>query len=293
MAEAPISTSLAALTTVVSLAVSYNAARPRSLFKSLFHPIYFSSHIETICGLALMYKLRLFEQQWGSKKYSNFILITQSLSSLISCGLFAVCRRSISSLPCGPHGVIVASLVQFYLDVPIIATSEHASITALFCLLATKMSLSSRLSAFVTTISGLLAGMAYRHPRIRSLTIPGTGYVADTCKHVVQLMVKFMESSHRGTDSESLSQTWTQPATYQPIAPHVIGRQLLEGGHGTGGQVSMLGSGAAPGYVQSQEARRAALETLAGMGFHDTRRNEQLLSMHGGDLARVIEHLIH
>jgi hypothetical protein len=292
MAETPISTSLAAVTALLSLSVPLDQARYRPLLKSLFQPMHFSSYTETICGLALLYKLRLFEQQWGSKKYSNFVLITNGVSTLISYSLIAGFRRSITSLQCGPYGVIVASLVQFYLDVPTIATSEHASISALVCLLAIKISLSSRLNALVTTVSGILAGIAYRHPKIRSLKLPGTGFISDTCKRIVPFLLKSSDShSHRGLDStpHNWSSLYQFPSTQSIIAPHVLGRQLLEGGNGANRQTP---SGL-PRTPQSQGASRAALDTLAGMGFHDARRNEHLLTVHGGDLAHVIEHLLH
>ena len=292
--DAPISAGFTTLTAILSFVLQYHESSVSNSIKVLIRPLYFSSYSETMCGLALLHKLRLFERQWGSTKYSNFILISNGVSSLVACGLInLVCRRAISSLPCGPYGIIVASLVQFYLDVPVVDSSEHASLTALACLLAIKVSFSSRLNALVTTISGIMVGLAYRHPKIRSLTVPGTGLLAAAYKKLLFPLTMRSESLRIRRSRSELAVSRSAAARHSPsqpilfgeraIAPHVLGRQLLEGGFSAGGgQRSGL-----------HAASRDALETLAGMGFHDRRRNEELLAAHGGDLARVVEHLLH
>jgi hypothetical protein len=285
MSESPVSAAFTGATALLSLVITNQNSRSHVLLKALLRPLFFSSHTELLCGLVLLNKFRIFEPQWGGRKYLNFILITNGFSAIVSYGMLAACQRSMLSLPSGPYGVIVASLVQFYMDIPVVVQSEHTSIISLACLLAFKLSLSSRLNMAITAISGLIAGLVYRHPKIRSMTLPGTAFAAGIIKKSLQPLLK-TNPGQQNVSTPSLP--YVNPHTVSSVAPHVLARQLLEGGF-LPMNSQRLQIDRPP---QDGRALAAALETLAGMGFGDARRNEALLAAHGGDVGRVVELLL-
>jgi hypothetical protein len=285
MSETPVSAGFTAATALLSLTITNQSSKSNVLLRALIRPLFFSSHTETLCGLILLNKFRIFEPQWGGRKYLNFILITNGFSALISCGLLAACQRPMLSLPSGPYGVIVASLVQFYMDIPVVVPSEHSSIISLALLLAFKLSLSSHLNMAITAVSGLIAGLVYRHPKIRSMTLPGTAFAADLIKKTILPLLK-INPGQRNISTPPLA--YVRSHAVSNVAPHVLARQLLEGG--------FLARNSQRLHIdrpsQDGRAQAAALEVLAGMGFRDARRNEALLAAHGGDVGRVVEDLL-
>ena len=288
MSESPVSAGFTAGCALLSLTIINQNSRSHALLKAFLSPFFFSSHTETLCGLVLLNKFGIFEEYWGGKKYLNFILITNGLSALISYGMVAACQRSILSLPSGPYGVIVASLIQFYMDIPVVAPSEHSSIISLACLMAFKLSLSSRLNMVITAISGMIAGLVYRHPKIRSITLPGTAFAAHFIRQALLPLIK-TNSGQRNVSTPPLTYVSPHsPHLVSNVAPHVLARQVLEGGFLRNSQrLSAIGR-----PPEDERALAAALETLAGMGFRDARRNEALLAAHGGDVGRVVEDLL-
>lgn len=81
----------------------------------LLHSLVFSTTAELTFGLILLYYFRLFERQWGSRKYAWFCSLVVLLSvSLEVAALFF----GVSSVPSGPYSLVFSHFVPFVLDIP-------------------------------------------------------------------------------------------------------------------------------------------------------------------------------
>ncbi|KAI4363972.1 hypothetical protein MLD38_020121 [Melastoma candidum] len=127
----------------------------------------FSSSPELIFGLYLLYYFRIFERQIGSNKYSVFILFSSIASLLLEVSAIALLRGSPSDfLAPGPYGLIYASFIPFYFDIPV---STHFRVFGIkfsdkfFVYLAgLQLLLSSWRRSFLPGICGIVAGFLYR-----------------------------------------------------------------------------------------------------------------------------------
>jgi len=87
------------------------------LITSLFA---FSSTPELIFGAALLYYFRVFERQIGSNKYAVFIVFSTMVSVLLQILALGYLKDpSINPLTSGPYGLIFASYVPFFFDIPV------------------------------------------------------------------------------------------------------------------------------------------------------------------------------
>ncbi|KAJ6304260.1 hypothetical protein OIU77_018016 [Salix suchowensis] len=108
------------------LGLSYqDIFRNLRLWKLILSVFAFSSTPEMMFGLCLLYYFRVFERQIGSSKYLVFILFSVIVSLLFE--VFAVTLLkdpSANLLTSGPYGLIFASFVPFYFDIPV-STQFH------------------------------------------------------------------------------------------------------------------------------------------------------------------------
>ncbi|XBI29635.1 hypothetical protein VPH35_053581 [Triticum aestivum] len=80
----------------------------------------FSSSPELIFGVALLYYFRVFERQIGSNKYAVFIIFSMTVSVLLQILALGYLKDpSFNPLTSGPYGLIFASYVPFFFDIPI------------------------------------------------------------------------------------------------------------------------------------------------------------------------------
>ncbi|KAF8043673.1 hypothetical protein BT93_A1862 [Corymbia citriodora subsp. variegata] len=79
----------------------------------------FSSTPELMFGLYMLYYFRVFERQIGSNKYSVFILFSSITSILCEVLALALLKDSSLKFTAGPYGLIFASFIPFYLDIPV------------------------------------------------------------------------------------------------------------------------------------------------------------------------------
>ncbi|KAL4203357.1 hypothetical protein AMTRI_Chr01g103570 [Amborella trichopoda] len=80
----------------------------------------FSSTPELMFGIYLLYYFRVFERQIGSNKYSVFILLSVILTALFEAiALLLLKDPSVGILAPGPYGLIFASFIPFYFDIPV------------------------------------------------------------------------------------------------------------------------------------------------------------------------------
>ncbi|ONM31298.1 Rhomboid-like protein 20 [Zea mays] len=119
-------------------------------------------------GLYLLYYFRVFERQIGSNKYSVFCLFTITASSLLEILSLVILKDTnyISTLASGPYGLIFASFVPFFLDIPITSRFRifglNFSDKSFIYLAGFQLLLSSWKRSLIPGIFGLVAGSLYR-----------------------------------------------------------------------------------------------------------------------------------
>ncbi|KAJ6852413.1 rhomboid-like protein 20 [Iris pallida] len=125
----------------------------------------FSSTPELMFGLYLIYYFRLFERQIGSNKYSVFVLFSLTTSLLFEVVALAFLKDPTTALASGPYGLIFASFIPFYLDIPVSSRFHmfgiHFTDKSFIYLAGLQLLLSSWKRSFVPGISGVLAGALY------------------------------------------------------------------------------------------------------------------------------------
>ena len=124
----------------------------------------FSTTSEAFLGLILLYNYRVLERQWGTMKFSSYLVLSVAISTVLNIlSLVALKSTGIDSLSPGLHGAILALTYQYYLEIPSsysikvlgMKITDHA-----FCLiLASQFSIVSGLSSLIPACNGLLAGI--------------------------------------------------------------------------------------------------------------------------------------
>ncbi|CAK7340249.1 unnamed protein product [Dovyalis caffra] len=150
------------------LGLSYqDIFRNPRLWKLIFSVFAFSSTPEMMFGLYLLYYFRVFERQIGSNKYSVFILFSVMVSLLFEVFAVALLKDpSANLLTSGPYGLIFASFIPFYFDIPISTRFRifgvHFSDKSFIYLAGVQLLLSSWKRSILPGICGILAGSLYR-----------------------------------------------------------------------------------------------------------------------------------
>lgn len=126
----------------------------------------FSSTPELIFGLYLLYYFRMFERQIGSNKHSVFVLFSIFTSLFFEVLALVLLKDSISSLASGPYGLIFASFVPFFCDIPVSSRLRIFGINfsdkSFIYLAGLQLLLSSGRRSLVPGICGILVGILYR-----------------------------------------------------------------------------------------------------------------------------------
>ena len=124
-ANAPITKGIVYLTAVFSIISSFQngtpephalhwwKSSPKFIFSLATYQLYFTSVWQTICGCILIYHFRLFERQWGVRKYGTFCISMLLVSGALGLALLVLGRDGIvNEIACGPYGHLFATLVQ-------------------------------------------------------------------------------------------------------------------------------------------------------------------------------------
>ncbi|EAY73448.1 hypothetical protein OsI_01326 [Oryza sativa Indica Group] len=128
----------------------------------------FQSTPELLFGVYLLYYFRVFERQIGSNKYSVFSLFTISVSLLLEILSLVLLKDTnyLSTLACGPYGLIFASFIPFFLDIPVTSRFRifgvNFSDKSFIYLAGLQLLLSSGKRSLIPGICGLIAGSLYR-----------------------------------------------------------------------------------------------------------------------------------
>ncbi|KAL9425085.1 hypothetical protein AB3S75_032088 [Citrus x aurantiifolia] len=138
----------------------------------------FSSAPELMFGLYLLYYFRVFERQIGSNKYSVFILFSITVSFLFEVLTLALLKDPAMKLTSGPYGLIFASFIPFYFDIPVSTRFRvfgvHFSDKSFIYLAGLQLLISSLNRSLLPGMCGILAGSLYRPNffRIRKAKFP-------------------------------------------------------------------------------------------------------------------------
>ncbi|XP_054790103.1 rhomboid-like protein 20 [Prosopis cineraria] len=137
------------------------------LWKLIMSIFAFSSTPESMFGLFLLYYFRVFERQIGSNKYSVFITFSMLISLLFEVLSVAILKDPAANLvTSGPYGLIFASFVPFFFDIPVSTRFHvagfHFSDKSFIYLAGLQLLLSSWKRSLLPGMCGILAGSLYR-----------------------------------------------------------------------------------------------------------------------------------
>ncbi|KAF5747929.1 ubiquitin-associated domain-containing protein 2-like isoform X1 [Tripterygium wilfordii] len=139
----------------------------------------FASTPELVFGLYLLYYFRVFERQIGSNKYLVFVLFSVVVSLLFEVLALALLKDpAVNLITSGPYGLIFASFVPFYFDIPVSTWFRvfrvRFSDKSFIYLAGLQLLLSAWKRFILPAICGILAGSLYRLNifRIRKAKVP-------------------------------------------------------------------------------------------------------------------------
>lgn len=127
----------------------------------------FTSTPELMFGLYLLYYFRVFERQIGSNKHSVFIVFSMLSSLLFEVVAVALLKDPSTTLVTpGPYGLIFASFVPFFSDIPVSTRFRicgfHFSDKSFIYLAGLQLLLSKWKRSMLPGMCGILAGSLYR-----------------------------------------------------------------------------------------------------------------------------------
>ncbi|KAL2024058.1 hypothetical protein VTK56DRAFT_9838 [Thermocarpiscus australiensis] len=105
------------------ISVGTHILQYRQAWRALVYQLCYTNSTEVLFGAITLHNMRVVEQQWGSRKYASFILVSGLLTAIIPPVLLTAVFRPLSFgkfdfLPAGPTPVIFAILAQYYAMVP-------------------------------------------------------------------------------------------------------------------------------------------------------------------------------
>ncbi|GAQ91389.1 hypothetical protein KFL_007760080 [Klebsormidium nitens] len=265
------------------LSLSYECIfRRHELWRLLTSATIFSSTPEILFGLYLVYFFRIFERQVGSNKYTIFALSSTILSTAFQLASLVALEGRFSgdllTLCSGPYGLIFASFVPFFFDIPVSARFSVMSLKfsdkSFVYLAGLQLLLSSGRQSIIPGISGLLAGLTYRSNvfGIRRLKFP------DFISSFVERTFSFLISRTPPTASGGRVAGPGAPGTGPTIARRLGGPsqgfsdQLIGGNGGLPGGPFLapqtgLGVAATAAASPAPPPPEEAVQTLVSMGF--------------------------
>nr|CAB3474568.1 unnamed protein product [Digitaria exilis] len=145
----------------------FNVYEKLSIWRLVTSVFAFTSTPELIFGAALLYYFRVFERQIGSNKYAVFIVFSTVISVLLQILALGYLKDpSINPLTSGPYGLLFASYVPFFFDIPVSMRFRIFGLSlsdkSFVYLAGLQLLLSSGRRSVVPGVSGILAGLLYR-----------------------------------------------------------------------------------------------------------------------------------
>ncbi|KAK4238452.1 hypothetical protein C8A03DRAFT_43816 [Achaetomium macrosporum] len=105
------------------ISVGTHILKYRQTWRVLIWQLCYTNSSEVLFAAMALYNLRVVEQQWGSRKYASFILVSGFLTSIIPPLVLTAIFRPLSwgvfdFLPAGPTPIIFAILAQYHAMIP-------------------------------------------------------------------------------------------------------------------------------------------------------------------------------
>ncbi|CAH2063944.1 unnamed protein product [Thlaspi arvense] len=228
------------------------------IWKLIMSTFAFSSTPELMFGLYLLYYFRVFERQIGSNKYSIFIVFSGTVSLLLEVILLSQLKDTTANLlTSGPYGLIFASFIPFYLDIPVSTRFRvfgvNFSDKSFIYLAGVQLLLSSWKRSIFPGICGIVAGSLYR---LNILGIRKAKFPEFVASFFSRLSLPSLGNSTPPAPSRNIVGT---------ISPNT-GRRAE----------ASLRSQPAP-MVSSAEPSEEAIATLVSMGFDRNAARQALL----------------
>ncbi|XP_020254678.1 rhomboid-like protein 20 [Asparagus officinalis] len=219
----------------------------------------FSSTPELMFGLYLLYYFRVFERQIGSNKHSVFMFFSVILSSLFEILALTYLRDPSNVLVSGPYGLIFASFVPFYFDIPVSSRFRICGVQfsdkSFVYLAGLQLLFSSWTRSFIPGICGVLAGSLYRLNLLYIRKIKFPDVVASSFSRL----------------------PWPLPATSSHISSGSNSENVpLNASHQMEGNYQSAARASAP-----ELASETSVATLVSMGFDRNSARQALI--HAGD----------
>jgi len=147
------------------------------LWRLATHIFTWTSNSEMLFGSLLGYHFRLMERLFGTGKFASFAVVTTALSTALQLTWLGLRSESVAAP--GPYGLIFATLVQYYREVPatfyVRVFGVPVSDKMFLYVIALQLALSNPPGSHVSSISGIIAGLIYASglvPRIQRWRIP-------------------------------------------------------------------------------------------------------------------------
>ncbi|XP_054168501.1 ubiquitin-associated domain-containing protein 2-like [Oppia nitens] len=125
---------------------------------------------DLVCGSLLLYYLRVFERRYGSNKYASYLLscFTVSLfleiSMVFTLNAFNIIKNP--NLMSGPFNIIFALLVNYYIDIPALKTTQVLGLpinTKTLTYILGFQTMITSTNSMICGISGIIAGLICRY----------------------------------------------------------------------------------------------------------------------------------
>ncbi|KAL2258716.1 hypothetical protein VTK26DRAFT_7862 [Humicola hyalothermophila] len=105
------------------ISVGTHILQYRQTWRALIYQLCYTNSSEVLFAAMTFYNMRPVEQQWGSRKYASFILVSALLTAIIPPVLLTAVLRPLSFgvfdfLPAGPTPIIFAILAQYHAMIP-------------------------------------------------------------------------------------------------------------------------------------------------------------------------------
>jgi len=141
---------------------------------------FFSSALEAMLGIFLLYHFRMFERQMGSAKFAAYTTITWGVSTIFTIACTVLFNPK-GYTAAGPYSLIFSLLVQYYFEVPATYRFRFLGLDGsnkIVLYIVGLQLLGSRLGinplSLILASSGIIAGLIYRSDSltIKRWTIP-------------------------------------------------------------------------------------------------------------------------
>ncbi|EGS23966.1 uncharacterized protein CTHT_0006760 [Thermochaetoides thermophila DSM 1495] len=95
----------------------------RQTWRALVYQLCYTNSSEVLFGAMALYHMRTVEQQWGSRKFASFVIVSGLLTAVLPPLILAVILRPLTFgmfdfLPAGPTPIIFAILAQYHAMIP-------------------------------------------------------------------------------------------------------------------------------------------------------------------------------